>query len=79
MAKILTVEIPDHVYEPLRQRAMQSGQTPEQIVSQWIENAVKHFADDPLLALAGIFASEVKDISERHDEYIGQHVRREHA
>jgi hypothetical protein len=26
---------------------------------------------DPLLALSGVFESEVTDISDRHDDYIG--------
>jgi hypothetical protein len=78
MAKTLTLEIPDDVYEPILKRAAQIGQTPEQIISQWIENAVKQATTDPLLQLAGAFESEVSDISERHDEYIGQSLRSNH-
>lgn len=78
MAKTLTLEIPDDVYEPLLKRARQIGQTPEQIISQWIECAVKQLTSDPLLQLAGVFESDVTDISERHDEYIGQNLRSNH-
>ena len=76
MATAITVQIPDHVYKPLLERANQIGQTPEQIVSEWIEDIVKHLTeDDPLLQLAGVFESDVTDVSARHDDYIGQSLR----
>ena len=31
-------------------------------------------ADDPLLRLAGVIESELRDVSERHDDYIGQQL-----
>jgi len=71
----LTIEIPDHIYEPLKQKASQTGQTPEQIASAWIETAAKRLTDDPLLRLAGAFESEFTDIAERHDDYIGKALR----
>ncbi len=76
MAIALTVQIPDDIYEPLRQRAAQAGRMPEQMVSEWIEDLVKRLAkDDRLLQLAGAFESEVADVSSRHDDYIGQSLR----
>lgn len=75
MATALTLQIPDNVYEPLLKRANQIGQTPEKIVTEWIENAIKCLTNDPLLQLAGVFESDVTDVSERHDEYIGQSLR----
>jgi len=75
----LTIEIPDHIYEPLKQKATQTGQTPEQIASAWIETAAKRLTDDPLLKLAGVFESELSDISERHDEYIGAQESSSHV
>lgn len=35
--------------------------------------------DDPLLKLAGVFESDVTDISDRHDEYIGESLRKDDA
>jgi metal-responsive CopG/Arc/MetJ family transcriptional regulator len=32
--------------------------------------------DDPLLQLAGVFESDITDICERHDEYIGEALRK---
>lgn len=57
---------------PLLKPTVQSGQTFEAIVTQRLDEFMKHETDDPLLQLAGAFESELTDISERHDEYIGQ-------
>lgn len=72
MAKTLTLEISDSIYQMLLKTAKQIGQTPEQVVLNWLESSVKQSTNDPLLKLAGIFDSDLTDISERHDEYIGK-------
>jgi hypothetical protein len=72
MAKTLTLQISDKTYKLLATTASQHGQTPEQIVSDWIEDRVKQTVEDPLLRLAGAFEAKVTDVSERHDEYFGQ-------
>ncbi len=33
--------------------------------------------DDSLLKLAGVFGSEITDVSERHDEYIGEALKKQ--
>jgi hypothetical protein len=71
MAKTLTLKISDKTYKLL----FQHGQTPEQIISDWIEDKVKQTVEDPLLQLAGVFEANVTDVSERHDEYMGQSLR----
>lgn len=78
MAKILTLEIPDNVYKPLQKKAKETGRTPEQFVSEWLKSALKKFTEDPLLQLAGSFESEVTNVSERHDDYIGENLRKDY-
>jgi len=77
MGHTLTLEIPEDVYEPLLKRAKEIGRTPEEVVTEWLSTAVYRLADDPLLRLAGVFESDVTDISERHDDYIGQGLMQE--
>jgi hypothetical protein len=77
MGHTLILEVPEEVYEPLFRKAKQTGETPEKIVAVWLANAVKSLTDDPLLQLAGVFASDATDVSERHDEYIGQGLMKE--
>lgn len=69
MGHVLTLDIPDEVYVPLLQQAQQVGKTPEEAVLAWL---IQRLSDDPLLQLAGSFASTVTDVSDRHDAYIGQ-------
>jgi hypothetical protein len=42
------------------------------VLTEWLSDAVRRLTDDPLLQLSGTFESDVRDVSERHDHYIGQ-------
>jgi len=75
MATALTLKLPDHIYKPLLKTATLSGKTPEQIISEWIEKMVSHMNEDPLLQLAGMFECNITNVSDLHDEYIGQTLR----
>lgn len=44
----------------------------------WLENSVKQSANDSLLKLAGVFESDLTDVSEYHDEYIGKALSDNH-
>ena len=44
-------------------------------VLAWLTSTVHRWTDDPLLQLAGSFASPVTDVSDRHDAYIGQSLQ----
>ena len=68
----LTVELEDGLYQALKRIAQQLGKTPEEMAVQLVATTVERVEGDPLLALAGTLSSEVTDISQQHDEYIGQ-------
>jgi hypothetical protein len=72
MQRAMTIQLPEEVYEPLAQNAQKVGRTPEELVSAWLAVAVRGLAKDPLLRWAGAFSSEVTDVSECHDHYLGQ-------
>jgi len=78
MPTTLTLEIPDQIYRPLQRRADQQGKTLNQILIECLKDVVKDELDDPLLQLAGAFASDVTDIAENHDFYLGQELRNIH-
>jgi len=75
MGHTLTLDIPDAVYVSLLQQAQQAGKTPEEAVLAWLTSTVQRLTDDPLLQLAGSFASPVTDVSDRHDAYLGQSLK----
>ena len=77
MGHTLTLDIPDAVYVPLLQQAQQAGKTPEEAVLAWLTSTVQGLIDDPLLRLAGRFASPVTDVSDRHDAYLGHSLLEE--
>ena len=72
MGYTLTLDITDKVYMLLRQQAQQAGKTPEEAVLTWLMSTVQRLTDDPLLQLAGSFASPVTDMCNQHDAYLGQ-------
>ena len=74
-AKTVTLELPENTYELLLKKSIQVGRTPEQIILEWVESQIQETLQDPLLQLAGTFESDITDVSERHDEYIGQALR----
>ena len=78
MPTTLTLEIPDQIYRPLLKKADQRGKTLDQIILEWLGNIVKDDLDDPLLQLAGAYASDITDVGTKHDFYIGQELRNNH-
>ena len=77
MVHTLVLEVPEELYEPLVKKAKQTGQAPEKVVLEWLKKTIQPLHEDPLLQLAGIFESDLTDIGEKHDEYIGQGLMRE--
>lgn len=78
MATALTLQVPDHVYDPILKQAHQFGKTPEQMIAEWLEKAVARFREDPLLQMAGEFESDVADVGGQHDFFIGQSLKANH-
>lgn len=74
MPQTITISLPDEVYEHLAQWTRQIGQTPEHWIAAWISRSVQETLQDPLIQLAGTIESDVTDVSERHDEYLGQAI-----
>ena len=71
MSRTLTVDIPDDTYAMLEELARERGCSPEAAGGQWLAATMKRAADDPLLSLAGTLESEIADVADRHDHYIG--------
>jgi hypothetical protein len=72
MAHTVTLQLPENLYEPLVRVANQTGQTPEELITGWLSNAVQQFADHPIEEFIGAFSSNIPDWADRHDQYLGQ-------
>jgi hypothetical protein len=75
MAHTITLKIPDDAYQGLLKTAQEAGRTPEELAGEWLAARMKRLSEDPLLKLAGAFDWPA-DLGERHDEYIGEGLKR---
>ncbi len=85
MTKTLTITLPDVLEQALAKTAAQTNQTTEALILQLLtQNLIGQetsagatpleLPDDPLFRLAGCITSDVDDVAERHDYYIGQAI-----
>jgi hypothetical protein len=74
MSHTLTIEVPDNIYDPLRRTALQNGQSPEALITQWVSIAVQQLTDDPLEQFIGALRSQGSDWADHHDQHLGQAV-----
>lgn len=72
MDRILTLEVPEGMYEPLARMAEQMGRSPEEIAREWLLTAIRAAAEDPLESFIGAFRSDVPDWADQHDKYLAQ-------
>ena len=72
-----TIDVPEEVFSYLNKLALQQGKTPETLAQELVSTAVQELEEDPLLRWAGAIDSEISDVAERHDYYIGQALYRE--
>lgn len=77
MEQTLTLSLPDEVYTALKNVSESEGKTVEVFSTHLLTNAILTIADDPLLQLAGTLSCDVKDVAERHDDYIGASLMKE--
>ena len=75
MGRILTLKIPEEVYEPLAQTAERTGTTPEQLAVEWLAAASCQATADPLEPFIGALRTGVPDWADQHDKYLGQALR----
>ena len=74
MSRTLSVEVADWCYQALADLSRKEGKPPEDLGAQWLTAAVKLCSEDPVLKLSGIVDGETPDLSERHDEYLGDQL-----
>lgn len=74
MSQTLTLEIPDELYQALKELAAKEGKSAEDLGAVWLAATIERIANDPLMNLAGALNSGVPDLAERHDHYLGQYL-----
>ncbi|MCL4832577.1 MAG: hypothetical protein KJZ86_09060 [Caldilineaceae bacterium] len=77
MGHALLLELPEEIYQPLVKTAQQSGDTPEQVATDWLVAMVRQSWQDPVDKFIGIFQSDISDWADQHDLYLGQNLLQE--
>ena len=70
MGHSITLNLPDKAWQDLLPSGRDRNQAPEAVAEQLLADIVA----DPLLRLSGCFESDITDLAERHDHYIGEGV-----
>ena len=71
MSRSLTLQIDDHLYEALSDRARRQGRSAEDVGAAWLTALIERAMADPVMRLAGSLDSGTPDLAARHDEYLG--------
>jgi Tfp pilus assembly protein PilV len=90
MSKTYTITLPDNLEQALNQTLNHTQKTPEETILQLLTQSLApaltsgrsetidpDLANDPLFQLAGCITSELTDIADNHDHYIGQALYQE--
>ncbi|MBC8235470.1 hypothetical protein H8E77_38475 [bacterium] len=77
MGQTLTLSLPDEVYAVLKKVSEAEGKAVEAFSTALLSIAILVITDDPLLQLAGTLECDIKDIAERHNDYIGMSLMKE--
>lgn len=70
MSHKLTLELPDEAYQSLVQAGQEQGESPETVALRMLTVSFT----DPLLKLSGCIKTAPRDISRRHDKYLGEEL-----
>lgn len=73
----ITIDLPEALQQTLIDQAAQNQTTPEQLIIQaltqkFLPPSAPDLTNDPLFQLAGSITSNIPDLAENHDYYIGQ-------
>jgi ABC-type proline/glycine betaine transport system substrate-binding protein len=61
MNHLLNLQIPEELYQPLMNVAVQMGQTPEEIALKWLSEVAQQVTDDPIEQFIGTIPSHLAD------------------
>jgi hypothetical protein len=76
----LTITLPADLQEKLTARAVLLNVSLESLVIQYLEKTAQQsypIKNDPLIALLGTIKSDVPDLADNHDDYLGQALHKE--
>jgi len=77
MTHSLLLEVPENIYQPLAEEAEAKGRRVEDVALERLANGEAKTVDDPFEKFIGAFDSRGMNWAEKHDEYLGENLKRE--
>ena len=77
MARSLTLELEERLYDALSDRARRQGRSPEDVGAAWLAAMIERAARDPVMRLSGSLDSGTPDLGARHDAYVADDLEGE--
>ena len=77
MTHSLTLDLLEEIYQPLLNTAMQNGKRIEEVAVEVLASARKKKIADPFEKFIGSVKSDITDLAENHDKYIGENLAKD--
>ncbi|NCS37273.1 MAG: hypothetical protein GPJ14_25300 [Microcystis aeruginosa G11-01] len=74
----ITLELPQNIYDSVQAAAARAGQSPQELITELLEQNIQGFADDPLEEFIGAIRSDIPDWGKNHDRYLGEGLLENH-
>lgn len=74
MTHSLTLDLPEEIYQPLLKTALTKGKKVEEIAVEVLASVKSKKVADPFERFIGSVKSDIIDLAENHDEYIGENL-----
>lgn len=77
MTHLLTLEIPEKVYNALAENASKRGREIEEVAIERLSDDWPEISDDPFEKCIGSLHTDILDWADNHNKYIGESLDRE--
>ena len=74
MTHSLTLDLPEEIYQPLLKTAMTNGKKVEEVAVEVLASVKSNKVADPFERFIGSVKSDITDLAENHDKYIGENL-----
>lgn len=74
MTHSLTLDLPEEIYQPLLKTALTNGKKVEEVAVEVLASVKRKNVADPFERFIGSVKSDITDLAENHDKYIGENL-----
>lgn len=74
MTHSLTLDLPEEIYQSLLKTALTNGKKVEEVAVAVLASVKKKKVADPFERFIGSVRSDITDLAENHDKYIGENL-----